>query len=469
MLLLPADMLAGLSHFAPLFSRRTWRHVPLLVVGALLAPGRRMVSSALRAVGLAYTPTFQAYHRVLNRATWSSLEASRILLRLLIAAFAPKGPFVLGIDETIERRRGRKITAAGIYHDPVRSSHSHFVKVTGLRWVCLMLLVPIPWAGRVWALPFLTALAPSERYAAQRQRQYKPITLWARQLIRLTHRWLPERRLVVVGERGYAALELLAAVRPVATMVTRLRLDAHLCAPPPPRPPRQPGRPRLVGNRLPTLERWRDDVEDDVETEWTRVTVPHWYGETARAVEMVSQTAVWYHTGLPPVPIRWVLVRDSQRRFATQALLCTDLTATPLQILAWFVLRWQMEVTFHTVRAHLGVVTQRQWSERAIARTTPALLGLFSLVTLLAHTPLSSGAAPLQQTAWYHKTTPTFSDALAVVRRQLWTQTTFPTSPMAPDVEKVPHTLLDHLTSLLCYAARPSPVWIKSSSDVALG
>jgi hypothetical protein len=151
--------------------------------------------------------------------------------------------------------------------------------------------------------------------------------------------------------------------------------------------------------------------------------------------------------------MRWVLIRDPQGKFATQALLCTDLEATPLQIRSWFVLRWQMEVTFHAARAHLGVQTQRQWAERAIARTTPALLGLFSLVTLLAHEPMTSGALPLARTAWYSKATPTCSDALALVRRRLGAHTTFPTSARDPDVQKVPRALLDHLADLLCYAA----------------
>jgi hypothetical protein len=165
----------------------------VLVVGAILAPGRRMVSSVLRTVGLSHERRFQTYHRVLNRAVWSSLKASRILLHLLVRAFAPDGPLVLGIDETIERRPGAKIAAAGIYRDPVRSSHHHFVKVNGLRWVCLMLLVLVPWAGRVWALPFLAALAPSQRYAQLRECRHKPVTLWARQLIQLVHRWLLRR------------------------------------------------------------------------------------------------------------------------------------------------------------------------------------------------------------------------------------------------------------------------------------
>ncbi len=449
MLTLPDDMVALLASFAPLFSRRVWRYVPVLVVGALLAPGRRMVSTALRAVGLGHVRHFQNYHRVLSRAVWSSLGASRILLGLLVASFAPEGPLVLGIDETIERRRGAKIAAAGIYRDPVRSSRSHFVKVNGLRWICLMLLVPIPWAGRVWALPFLTALAPSERYAQQRGRRHKPITVWARQLLRQVHRWLPGRTLVLVADSSYSALDLLAALRPVATVVTRLRLDAQLFTPAPPRQPHQKGRPRLVGQRLPTLEQHTSDPR----TAWTPVTVAHWYGRQTREVELVSETAVWYHTGLPPVPLRWVLVRDPQGEFPTQALLCTDLTASPAQILAWFVQRWQLEVTFHAMRAHLGLETQRQWTPLAIARTTPALFGLFSLVTLLAHPACSHTPLPLPQTAWYAKPLPTFADALALVRRRLWASLLFQMSPLTTDPEKISGTLLDHLCYLLCYAA----------------
>jgi hypothetical protein len=451
MLLLPADIIALLAHFAPLFSRRTWRHVPILVAGALLAPGRRMVSSALRAVGLAHVSTFQTYHRVLNRDRWSSLGVSRVLFGLLVNTFAPHGPLVIGIDETIERRRSKKIRASGIYRDPVRSSHSHFVKVRGLRWMCAMLLVPIPWADRVWALPFLTVLAPSERAATRQRRRFKPLTAWARQLIRQLHRWAPERQLVVVGDRAYAALELLDAVRAVATVIARLRLDARLFAPAPARRPGQKGRPRLVGDRLPNLSVHAADTA----APWTQLTIPRWYGERERPIEVLSRTALWYSTGFPPVPIRWVLIRDPRGHFATQALLCTDVEADPHQVIRWFILRWQLEVTFHEVRAHLGVETQRQWADQAVRRTTPALMGLCSVVTLLAHQSLgsTSPAGALRQAAWYVKGAPTFSDALALVRRQLWTQMIFPTSRGAPDLVKVPRAVVDHLTDLLCYAA----------------
>jgi len=448
-LTLPPAIMTCLDSFAPVFSRRVWRHALVLVVGAILAPGPRMVSSVLRVMDLSHLRSFQRYHRVLNRDVWSGLELGRILLRLVIAAFAPDGPLVFGIDGTVERRRGAKIAAASIYRDPVRSSHSHLVKVNGLRWLCLMLLAPIPWAARVWALPVLTVLAPSERFNLLRRHRHKTVLDWARQMVLLLHRWYPDRQVVVVGDGEYAALEFLAGVRSAATVVTRLRLDARLFAPAPPRRPRQTGRPRLVGQRLPTL---RERLTDPT-TVWTPLIASRWYGEPDRPVEILSDTAVWYHTGLPPVPIRWVLVRDPNGVFQPQALLCTSLDATPTQVLAWFVLRWQVEVTFHEVRAHLGVGTQRHWSDRAVSRTTPVLMGLFSLVTLLAHPVMEQTSSPVRAAAWYRKATPTFIDALATVRRSLWTQTTFQTSPADPDLIKMPRPLAERLTELLSYAA----------------
>jgi len=445
-------MLVLLAPFAPLFDRRVWPYAVVLVVGTLLAPGKRTVTAALRVMGLAHTRRFERYHRVLNRAQWSSLAASRVLLGLLVAAFVPTGPLLVGIDETIERRRGARIAAKGIYRDPVRSSHAHFVKASGLRWIGLMLLVPVPWAGRVWALPFLTALAPSERYDQDRGRRHKTLTDWARQLLLVVRRWWPDRAIIAVADSSYAALELLAACRrwpqPV-TVITRLRLDAALYEPAPPRSPRQVGRPRLKGQRLATLAA----VAADPTTRWTRSTITDWYGTGERAVEIVSDTAVWYHPGRPPVALRWVLIRDPQGEFATQALLCTDHAVAPAEVLAWFVCRWQLEVTFEEARRHLGVETQRQWSEAAIRRTTPALLGLFSLVTMFAHQQPAHPAPVPRQAAWYHKPRPTFSDALALVRRQLWTVDGYPTSSPRTHMVKVPRALLDRLTEALCYAA----------------
>jgi hypothetical protein len=335
----------------------------------------------------------------------------------------PEGdPLVVGIDETVERRYGKRIAAKGVYRDPVRSTHEHFVKSSGLRWVCLMLLVEIPWASRVWALPFLSALAPSERYAAQRGKRHKKITEWAWQLLLVLRRWYPKREIVAVADSAYASLKLLFRCRSLSrpvTFITRLRLDAALYEPAPARRPGQRGRPRIKGERLPNLS----EVAEDPATVWEPTTITNWYGSGQRMVEIVSATAVWYSTGLFAVPVRWVLVRDPQKEFKTQALLCTDLDADPQKIIRWFVMRWQLEVTFQEMRRHLGFETQRQWSDLAIRRTTPALLGLFSLVTMFAHHRMRQAAGVFRrQAAWYHKAHPTFADALALVRKELWAQ-----------------------------------------------
>jgi hypothetical protein len=446
---MPCEFVALMVAFAPLFSKPVFQHVQVLLIGAILAPAKRTVTAALSVMGKSQDQHFQNYHRVLNRAVWSALSASRILLSLLLAAFAPDGVLVLGLDDTIERRRGDHIAAKGIYRDPVRSSHSHFVKASGLRWLSLMLLVEIPWAGRVWALPFLTALCPSERYHKERGRTHQKLTERARQMLLLVKRWLPEREVVVVAESSFAALELLDAVRKQVCVITRLRLDAALYEPAPERRRGQTGRARKKGRRLPTLKQ----VAGDPKTRWQSVIVRAWYGAGERTVEVVSGTCVWYHAGLPAVPIRWVLVRDPLRKFETQALLSTTQDAEPVQVLEWFVLRWTVEVTFEEVRAHLGVETQRQWSEKAIARTTPCLLGLYSLTALLAANLLKQQAVPVRRVAWYGKQSATFSDTIALVRRWLWSHQHFQMSKMDSDMIKVPRSLVERLTETLCYAA----------------
>lgn len=448
---LPVELLPLIIEFAPYFSKPVWEHAQVLLVGAILAPGKRTVTAALRVMGLSEERHFQNYHRVLNRACWSNLLLARVLLGLLVQVFAPAGALVFGLDDTIERRRGAKIAAKGIYRDPVRSSHSHFVKASGLRWLCAMLLVDIAWAQRVWALPVLTALCPSERFYEKKPRAHKKLTAWARQLIRQLRRWLPGRELIFVGDSSYAVLDLLADVQRMeqVSLITRLRLDAALYDPAPPRPKHTKGRPRLKGQRRPTLQQ----VAADPTTPWTKLKLSPWYGEPEREVEVYSGTAIWYHAGKAPVAVRWVLIRDPQGEFATQALLSTNLTHTPHEILAWFVRRWTMEVTFQEARAHLGIETQRQWSDLAIARTTPLLFGLFSLVTLLAHKLMGAEAKPVRSAAWYAKELPTFSDAIALVRRHLWSHSYFSISGQEPDLIKIPRSLLARFTDALCYAA----------------
>jgi hypothetical protein len=263
-------------------------------------------------------------------------------------------------------------------------------------------------------------------------------------------RWLPKRELVLVADMGFAALELLAALSCRSVIcITRLRLDAALYEPAPPRSPGTKGRPRTKGARLPSLS----DVLMKTTTHWQEVTVPGWYGEGDRVVEFSSATAVWRHSGMPMVPIRWVLLRDPKARFSPQALLCTDPARDPLQIIRWFILRWQVEVTFQEARAHLGVETQRQWSDRAVARTTPCLFGLFSIVTLLTAQLGQRARTAVLIDSWYHKPHPTFADALAAVRRQIWRETGLLTSRHRHKMPKLSQALQRCLIYALCQAA----------------
>jgi len=276
---------------------------------------------------------------------------------------------VLGLDDTIERRRGKRIAANCIYLDPVRSSDSHFVTASGLRWMSLMVLAPMPWAGRVWRLPLLTALVLFERTYRERGRRHKPLLDVRRQLSLQTRRWLPGRDLLLAGDRGFSALLFLDAMcRARITAITRLRLASALYEPAPPRPPRTIGRPRTKGARLPTLTA----ILAAEDTRCHAVVVPGWYGAGERTIGIASDSALWQHGGLPVVPIRWVLIRDPEARFPPQALLCIYPTREPGQIIGWFVRRWTIEVTFQEARAHLGVETQRQWSTRRSPAPRPA-------------------------------------------------------------------------------------------------
>ena len=445
---LPVEMIVLLAPFAQLFSERVWLHTQVLVTGAILAPGKRTVGSCLRVMGLAWEFHFTNYHRVLNRAKWSALQASKILLGVLVRVFVPPGAtIILGADDTLERRSGRQIKAKGCYRDAVHSSRKHVVKGFGLKWVAMMLLVPVPWAQRVWALPFLTALCwPA---SSSHWRRHKTSVDWVRQMMKQVRRWLPERLVVLVVDGGFAAVALaLACKGSQVVRVARLRLDAALYHPPVPQPPSKRGRKPTTGKRQQSLKVWAARSD----TPWEELEVD-WYGGRRKALWVFSRTALWHTPGWAPVAIRFVLVRDPEGKLQDAAFLCTDIQAAPEQILHWVVMRWAVEVTFEEARAQLGVETQRQWSDTAIARTTPVLLGLFSLVTLLAVQLRPSGQLPVEATAWYHKTEATFADCLTLVRRHIWRARYLVNSALQAEDVQLPREAFEVLLTDLPLAA----------------
>jgi hypothetical protein len=270
---LPEAIILVLAPFASLFSQRIWLHAQVLLVGAILTPGARTVTAALRVMGLAAERHFTNYYRVLNRASWSARHGSRMLLGLLITCLVPSGAtIVFGADDTVERRSGRKITAKGCYRDAVRSSKHHVIRCFGLKWVSMMLLGPVPWSQRVWALPFLTALCWPEKKRGSRR--HKTSVDWVRQMMKQVCRWLPGRRLVLVVDGGFAVVSLaLACVKHHVTMVSRLRWDAALYHPPGPQPPGKRGRKPLKGKRQRILQSWaaRSDTPwETMEVDWYR-------------------------------------------------------------------------------------------------------------------------------------------------------------------------------------------------------
>jgi hypothetical protein len=421
----------------------------VLIFGTILAPGRRTVTAALRMMGLGADPNYSKYHGVLNRDRWSPWVVSRILLGLILLCFIPPGiPLLLVIDETLERRRGKQIKYKGWFRDPIRSTAAHVVTTLGLRWVCLAVLVPVPWSKRVWSLPFMTVLAPGEKTSAQLNKRHRTLVQWADYMIDKVHRWQPDREIRLVGDGSYAAIVLVQRcqrLKKPVKLVSRLRLDARLFDFPKPQPKSKRGPKPKKGDRQTQLCQRLADPE----TKWQELELVL-YGQE-QLIEFITGVALWHTPGQDPVPLRWVLVRCPEESFQPAAYFCSDQHVSAKQIILWASWRWNIEVTFEELRACLGFETQRQWSDRAIERTTPCLFGLFSLVTLMAKL-LFPNELPVRQNSWYLKKEATFSDALAAVRRHLWNSLNYDRSSQNPDLSLIPKAALCSLVETACYS-----------------
>lgn len=445
---LPKGMATVLNSFSQLFTLPTWAHIQVLLMGAILCQGARRVSSILRIMGLSQEKRFEKYHRVLNRAKWNSLSGAKILLGLLIQLLPSSLPILIVVDDTIERRSGKKIKAKGCYRDACRSTQNLIVKCFGLKWVCLMLIVPLPWCKRHWALPFMTILAPSKKANKASNRPHKTSVDWTILGIRIIARWI-KRAFILIGDGGFACIRLgHACIKHNITLVSRLRLDVALYELAPNPGKKQVGRRREKGMRFTSLKQLAADL-----TQPWRNTVVTWYGGETKQIRMLSGINLWYSAGEKPLLIRWVLVLDVEKNEA-EAFFSTDTKLEPEQIVNYFVLRWNIEVTFFETRAHLGVETQRQWSDKAIARTTPMLMSLFSLICLFAIEMLKSQSLPIISSAWYNKKgEATFADILAFVRRDIWASRNFNDSRFEGDYVKIKPEEWESLLNQLVQAA----------------
>lgn len=443
-----AEILAVLAIFSSEFSTPTLKNFQTLLLGAILCRGPRRISNILRVMGLASIRNFSKYHRVLSRAEWNGLALAKILFGLLIKSLPESWPILIAVDETLERRNGKKIKAKGIYRDAVRSSQSKVVTSFGLKWECMMLIVPLPWCKRPWALPFLTLLAPSKKSNEKANRRHKTSLDWTRQMVKLVSRWL-RRNWILVGDGAYACMNLASAcIKQKVTLISRLRLDAQLFQFPV-NEKNKLGRKRIKGNRI-NLKTFLFDEKQIWET-----GIVNWYGGESKSIEYITFICLWYHAGETPIPLRIVLVKTPNGKNQAETFFSTDINLAPEKIVNYFVLRWNIEVTFEETRAHLGVETQRQWSDKAIARTTPLLLGLYSFVTLVAlKMHQIKTLICMESASWYNKKGElTFSDVLAIVRRDIWVEKNFSKSENKPDLDKYANETINALIYQLSMAA----------------
>jgi len=454
MINLPSGFQDTISHFSFAFRKDVWPKVVVLLTGAIICPGSRTVCNLLRSVGLRWEKNFSKYHRLLNQDKWSAKKLSGVLLGLVVNSFIPKGePIVLGLDDTIERRWGHKINKRGIYRDPVRSSKSHFVKCSGLRWLSLMVLTNLPWleTGINWALPILTVLCPSERFYIDRDKRVKKITHWAIQIIS----WLSRkckalnRSVYLVGDGSFATLELFIHAQKMGIgMIARMKLNARLYELPPKQYPKNRRGPKPpVGKRLLSMDKRLNDKR----IKWKKVIFSEWYGQTTKEMLITSGVAIWRKSNKELVKIKWVLVKDPQGNLEPVLLGCTEFDLEDKKVVSFFVRRWRVEVTFAEVRRHLGVETQRQWSDLAIERSTPCLMALFSLVCLLAKQLNEKQTIIPNAAAWYKKRRITFSDILAEVRLEIFSKTKLFKSTEKSLVNSYPEKI-KHLWFLLTQA-----------------
>jgi hypothetical protein len=494
MLVIPDFAQPVLSLFAPVFYHPTYQRFLVLLVAALLTTGRRTVSNLLRTTAGLAKGDASSFHRVLSKRRWSTLALARLLTRFILDRWAPDGPVLVAGDDTVDEHRGAKVYGKGCHRDPVRSTHSYTAFRWGHKWVVLAILVKFPFAPRAWALPVLAALyhnpekdtkakAPATRRRrrkakdktqvrakerarrkasaqakakalkgktkAQLRRRHKTPSELMRQLLLVLTHWFPDRHFVFAGDGGYgthALARFAARRRRNLTLVSLFYADAALFEPPPVVVGKRNGRPRKKGERRPApaavvaaTER-RDRLE------------VAWYGGGHRTVEVVSGTGHWHKSGEGLVEVSWVYVHDLTGTHRDTYLFCTDPEMAAAEVIATYTGRWNIETTFQEMRAYLGLETTRGRVKNTVLRAAPCLFGLYSVVALLyAELPAETTA---EGTVSYRgKAAVTFSDAISVVRRQLWLEGVFESHGQTEAFRNLPRPLQAVLLAALAPAA----------------
>lgn len=420
---LPASILHVFNFFAPLFSRPVYKNAIELMVAHFICTGKRTVTNLIRQLGKHKDCKFTKYFYVLRKAKWSTVQSSKILFLLIIEKLLPKNaPIEINIDAHLNKRRGPKIKGIGYHRDAVASTKTHKVLTTGHNWLVAAICIRIFGTQYKWSLPFLSyLLTPEKPLSSSRNKadlkgkgRHKKMTEVTTQFIIQIRRWIgPKREIIIVADSAFCCRDICrTCIKHNVIFCTRLRLDASLYDFPPPRHNGR-GRPRIVGERLPSLEALLKDKKQ----KWVHMQVS-WYNGDTKNLEVLTSTCLWYHNSVGGVPIRWILTRDPSGEKKPMALLVTDFRVCAEQAIAFFIGRWPIETTFQEINQHLGLETIHTWSDTSVNRTAPTIIASYSLVCLVVHQAVKdTGIEITPQTAsWYEKKTITFSDAMVYLK-----------------------------------------------------
>lgn len=427
---LPSPIISFLSNFAPLFSKPVHQKFSQLFEAHVLSKGLRTVTELLKYLGLRDAKNFSIYHDFFNKNKWSPLEGAKILFLMLISFFSENETIKIAVDTTVERRKGPQIKSLNIQRDAVRSTKSRKVLVPGLLWLVCTIQIKFPGSNKTWALPFLSVLMPPERPLSssknkkdieRKPRKHKTLNDWTSQIVKLIRRWAGnDRKISITADNAFATYILAnTSIDNNINLTSRMRLDARIFQFP---TPNKKGCINLVGSRMPTF----NEMLVDPCLKWQK-TKTDWYNGKKKTIEFITGTSLWYGYGIRPVPIKWVLIKGKEGS-EPLVLFTLDLEYSPEEIMLEYINRWPIEVTFEEIRRHLGMETQRQWSDQAIDRETPCIIASFSIVILIALKlqKENSDTIPIQTSSWYPKKQITFSDLLAYVRRHILKEKYFP-------------------------------------------
>ena len=419
-----------LSEFRCVFTEPTFQIFVCLMTGWVLSHRRRFVTELIWSSGCTRRGHHSRYHRFFSQSVWELDSLWWVLAKLLVCLFAATGIIEVGVDDTLCRKRGLTVYGTGMHHDPLISSRAKPLTSWGHDWVVITLIIRLPWWSptKVWSLPIACRLYRNrqgltkgkkkgkkgkKQKRAKRDPNHRTRPELALELIRLVASWFPTRIIVVSGDSAYGGASVLRNLPPNVQLISHVHPKGALYEPAPPRQPGQKGARRKKGERLPGMKEWAEDPAQPWQT-----LVFDQYGLHATLL-VKTRRALYYKAGKDRLLII-VLVRDAVGKRPDQMFYCTCLDWDAREILSRYAGRWSIEVTFENSKQLLGLEDPANRREKAVRRTAPMALVLYSLIVAWFH-QVGHRHLRFPDRPWYpRKEEPSFADMLTTLRRVSW-------------------------------------------------